>query len=255
MSQVEFEVSRSHERVFDVISGLREAGRPLTLTEIAASTGTAPSSVHSMLAALVSRQVVAVNGAKRYSLGPALLQYGASYAKRTPLYRAAWRPAVQLAHDTGMTAAIAVPWRDRHFVLAVHDEPNAAVGLSVGSLVPLDAGSYGKVYYAHSGAALPARLRRFTDATIVERSKFVAELKKVREVGYATDRGEYVDDVVAVSSAVTSADGYEGLVALSSSSGAALDLAEAGSLVGQLCARASSVLGDASREPAWGESF
>jgi IclR family acetate operon transcriptional repressor len=251
------DVSRSHERIFDVIAALRDAHRPLSLTEVARAAQLAPSSTHSMLSALLSRQVAVINADKKYSLGPALFHYGTSYAKQTGLYRSTWRGVVSLAHEYGMAAALSVPWEAHHLVLAVHDEPDAAVRLGIGSRIPLDAGSYGKIYFAYAGVAGPAVLTRYTASTSTEPVRFGAELEVVRRRGYALDEGEYVADVRAVAAAVTSSDGYEGLVALmsSSSSGQSRDLTEIGERLALFCARASAILGDSRREPAYGDVF
>jgi DNA-binding IclR family transcriptional regulator len=57
--------------------------------------------------------------------------------------------------------------------------------------VPLEAGSWGKTYYAATGAPLPAKLTGYTPSTITDRTKFEAELKQVRTLGYAIDDEEY----------------------------------------------------------------
>jgi DNA-binding IclR family transcriptional regulator len=250
-------MSRSQERTLDVLSALQAAEKPLSLTELSKNAGIAASTAHSIMSALVDRRVATIDRDKRYALGPELFHLGASYVRKSPLYRAAWRDLISLAHTAGVSAALATPGADHHLVIAVHDEPDAAVRLSLGSRVPLDAGSYGKVYFAQTGAAVPETLTHFTDATLGDRDGYLAEVAEVRRRGYGSDLGEYVPEVFAVAAPVTSADGYEGLAALMAR-GPVMEgygVERAGSALASLCARASALLGDASREPTWGESL
>ncbi|HEX3938398.1 MAG TPA: IclR family transcriptional regulator [Xanthobacteraceae bacterium] len=121
----------------------------------------------------------------------------------------------RLAHQVNETCNIGVilngeiVYLDRveseHWPLRLH--------FAAGSRVPLHCSAIGKLYLA----LLPARrrhrllqsleLRRFTDATITERSRLEAELKQIRKEQVSFDREEYLDGVVCVAAPVMGRNG------------------------------------------------
>jgi DNA-binding IclR family transcriptional regulator len=249
-------VSASQIHLFDAVRVLRRATVPLSLSEIAESLGIAPSSAHAILRVLLSEDVVTRDRDKRYRLGPALFYLGASYARQRPIYRAVWDDLVQLAHDLGLAASVGVTWSNHHLILAVHQNGGPQVGLGIGSRVPIQAGSYGKVYYAWAGVKLASPLKSFTVATITSPAVFRKELKLTQGRGYAIDREEFVAGVGAVAAAVTSSRGYEGVACLMGSIERFREMGyeRPGTALVRLSERASVILGDASRQAAWGST-
>lgn len=250
-------MSTSQDRLFEVIALLRRTPTPLNLTGIARGVEIAPSSAHAILNTLRRHGIVTLDRDRRYGLGPALFYLGASYARNTDIYRAAWNEVLPVAHQLQVAVAIAVPWDDHHLILAVnqHDGPRAAVG--IGSRVPLQAGSYGKAYYAWSDAETPAQLERFTETTITDPDEYRQEIERTRERGYAIDLEEFVTGVAAVAVGVTSANGYEGLAAMMSPVDHMNEIGidRAGKALAACASKASVILGDRGREQSWGETF
>jgi DNA-binding IclR family transcriptional regulator len=228
-------------KAFAVLDALRDAASPVTLTAVAASAGIAPSSAHSILAQLLEQDAVIQDEEKRYRLGPSLFYLGAAYARGTRLYRSIWIELV--------TASLAVPWNDHHLVLNSHRAPHSDVAVPFGGRVPLDAASWGKVYYAASGAPVPKKLTRYTSASIVDRAKFEEQLSVVRTKGYAIDDEEYRDGIGGVCASVTGQSGYEGLVSFLAPKPRIEELGfdRIGRQLANLAARASLTLGDGSR--------
>lgn len=183
----------------------------MPLTALAADIGIAPSSAHSILTQLVDQGVVVQDGDKRYQLGPAMFYLGSAYARATPVYRSVWMELVTAANEHGVTAAIAVPWEHHHLVLNAHRGGDSDVAVPFGGRVPIDAASWGKIYYAWSGEAVPDQLNYYTARSLTTGTELTAELAEVRERGYAIDRGEFSDGVGGVCASVTSSSGYEGL--------------------------------------------
>ena len=242
-------VSSAIDKGFAALATLRAASAPMTLTAIAQETEVAPSSAHSTLGQLLAQGAVVLDENKRYQLGPALHALGASYARRTPVYRAAWMELVNLANDLRLTAAIAVVWGDQHLVLNAHRAQGSNVAIPFGGAVPLAASSWGKVYYAWNDDAVPTELEQFTPGSITDRDAYIAQVEQVRSTGYAIDIEEYYPGVLGVCSAVTSDTGYVGLVSLL---GARQQiehhgLESIGEALSTLAARASHTLGDSSR--------
>lgn len=247
-------VATSQARLFDVIRLLRRSSTPLSLSEIARSLKIAPSSAHAILTALLHEEAVGIDRDKRYRLGPAVFYLGASFARNAPVHRSIWSELVRLARDVDLTATVAVPWAGHHLVLAVHQN-GGQVGVAIGSRIPLQAGSYGKVYYAWSVARIPTTLVSYTPASVSSITEYQKAVRKARQLGYATDKEEFVVGVGAVATAVTSDGGFEGLAALMGSSDHLTQLGyeRVGERLAALGARASIILGDMTREVAWGD--
>jgi DNA-binding IclR family transcriptional regulator len=236
-------------KAFNVISLLRQAPAPLTLTEIARSVKIAPSTAHSILNELLSLGVVTQDQDRRYRLGPATFYLGAAYARNVPIYRTVWRELVDLSRDVSLTGVIAVQWDDHHLILNVHNGGSAGMEVAFGGRVPLDVGAWGKAYFAFSGRPLPETLTAYTPATITDVEKYARAIEEVRERGYASDLEEFITGAGAVASAVTSDVGFEGIAALVGAVGdiERIGLDEAGRRVARVAARASYALGDDSR--------
>ncbi len=153
---------------------------------------------------------------KKYRLGPALLQLGHLVQARTDLREAA-RPFLRaLADEFGQTAILG-QFTAEHDILtvdAVVPEGTLSISTSVGRRLPHSAGAFGKVFHA----ALPLEeldallahqgLRAFTDYTIVDVAAYKRELVKVRTLGYALDREEYLEGVCAVAAPIVDRDGH-----------------------------------------------
>lgn len=247
-------MSATQARSFDILLLLRRSNVALSLTDIARDLDVAPSSVHSGLNTLLEYDAVSIDSDKKYRLGPGLFYMGAAFARSSPAYRAAWPDLVSAAGSTKLSAAIAVPWDNHHLVIAVHQNPGSRLGVAIGSRIPLDAGSYGKAYYAWSGAGVPKKITPFTDKTM-DHGDYVRDVETVKGRGYATDIEEFVNDVAAVAVGITGSSGYVGLCALM---GSVTQIKEAGvertgKMLAALGERASTLLGDHSRESLWHE--
>lgn len=229
-----------------VLSVLRNSRGPMTLTAIAEAIGVAPSSAHSILSHLLKESMVLQLQDKRYELGPQLFYLGAGYAGSTAVYRATWMELVDAASELGVTSAVAVQWEDGFLVLNSHRSGRANVAMPFAGRVPLDASSWGKVYFAWSGAKLPTKLTRYTGASITNPKAYAEEIQLTRQRGYATDRGEFHEGVGGVCAPVTSNAGFEGLatfvVPLDRLQDA--DCERLGQALVAITARASLTLGD-----------
>jgi DNA-binding IclR family transcriptional regulator len=227
-------------KAFRVIRLLRRSAAALTLSEIARELRVAPSTAHAILLELADQGAVLQDDSRRYRLGPAMFYLGAAYMRNAAVYRGVWSELVELARDIGLTAVIAVPWEDHHLILNVHRGGPPGLEVAFGGLVPLDAGAWGKAYFAWSRQAPP---RRGNDST----SK--AELETARAQGYATDAEEFVPGAGAIASAITSENGFEGIAALvgTTSRLSQLGFDEVGQRLAGVASRASYALGDHTR--------
>lgn len=221
----------------------------MTLTAIAEEIGISPSTAHSTLGDMLAHGVISQDEDKRYRTGPALYYWGSSYARSTPLFRSVWRELVDLCNELGVVGALAVPWDDHHLILQAHHAIQTGVGVAFGGRVPLDAGSWGKAYYAWSEDTVPDEINGYTKHTIMDRDAYLEQVQQAIERGYATDFEEFEEGVQAVASAVTGERGYEGLASCLGPV-AVMErhsLESVGRRLATITARASFSLGDSGR--------
>jgi DNA-binding IclR family transcriptional regulator len=243
-------VSSAINKAFSVITLLRRSGTPMTLTEIARTLRIAPSTTHSILNELAAQGVVTQDGDRRYRLGPATFYLGASYARGAPIYRSVWRDLIEVGREMSLTAVVAVPWQDHHLILNVQNGGTSDIEVAFGGRVPIDAGAWGKAYYAWSDNQPPTgKPASYTSETTTRLEDYEMELRRSRDQGYAVDLEEFIIGAGAVASAVTSEAGFEGVSALIGAIGdlKSVGIDEAGRRVAAVASRASYALGDHSR--------
>jgi DNA-binding IclR family transcriptional regulator len=239
-------VASAVSKAFRVIWLLRRSPEPLNLSEIARSVSIAQSTAHSVLKELLEQGAIAQDDNRRYSIGPAMFYLGAAYVKQVPVYSRIWDSLVALADDVRLTAVLVIPWRDHHLILDVHQNPQPGVDVAFGGRVPLDAGAWGKAYYAWSSER-PKSLTQYTPKTEVSLEAYERELDEARTRGYATDLGEFLVGAGAVASAVTNGkQEVEAIVALVGGAGVTAEatLTDAGQRLSGLVANVSYTLGD-----------
>jgi DNA-binding IclR family transcriptional regulator len=248
-------VASSLAKAFSVIRALRRSNGPLTVTELARGLKVAPSTVHSILRDLVNQGAAVQDPDRRYRLGPSMFYLGAAYARGVPIYRAVWNPVVDLAAELGLIAVVAVPWEGHHLMLAVHRAGRPDVEVAFGGRVPIDAGSFGKAYFAWSGSKPKGDPVVYTPKSISDPTSYRTELARARELGYTTDDEEFSLGVGAVTSAVTSERGFEGIASLIGPIARVTEIGfdNAGRRLSALTARGSLALGDPGRVKVVGE--
>jgi DNA-binding IclR family transcriptional regulator len=235
-------------KAYEVMLLLRRSSAPLNLTEIARGIKIAPSTAHSILGELVEQGALLQDSTRRYHLGPAMFYLGASYHRNVPFYGRAWSSLVELADSTALTAVIAVIWADHHLILDVHKNAQPGLEVTFGGRVPLDAGAWGKAYFAWSEQS-PTSLTPYTEKSIVDLPEYLAQVEQAREAGFAVDRDEFLVGAGAIASGVTSDNGLEGVIALVGALGqrSEADVIGVGQRLAVLASTISYSLGDERR--------
>lgn len=171
------------------------ADGPRPLRPLAEASGVPRPTAHRLLVALEAHGLVARTADGAFRLGPRLAELAARADPGLDLGAAAGRVLSELHDATGESAQLYVRSGDRRLCVAARD---AGTGLRdsvpVGVLLPLDAGSGGKVLLAWSADA-----DRFPAVT-------AAELAAVRRRGWAASVAEREPGVASVSAPVL-ADG------------------------------------------------
>lgn len=184
-----------------------------TLAELADESGLAKSTVHNHLKTLAKYGYVTREG-DTYHVGLKLYHLGDYARKRNEVYGIAKAVIPELADETQLEVDFTVEENGR--VVSLYDE-------STYSNTP----SYlidSRLFYVHSTASGKAILSTYaesrvreildrwgmptqTDRTITSADEYLEELQDVRDRGYATNFGEAIEGMWAVSMPVSAADG------------------------------------------------
>jgi DNA-binding IclR family transcriptional regulator len=183
-------------------------GGPRTLRWLAGASGLPRPTAYRLLVALETHRLVARDAAGAFLLGPRLTELAVRAGPSLDLAALAGPVLTWLHEATGESVQLYVRSGDRRLCVAARD---AGTGLRdsvpVGAVLPLDAGSGGKVLLAWSAeaAALPAGLP----------ADLAAELPAVRKRGWAASVAEREPGVASVSAPVLAGGKLLGALCLS----------------------------------------
>ncbi len=193
-------------KVLDLLEHVAAAGRPVSVSELAAMTGFNVSTAHRLMQTLARRNYVEQDPSTRaYALGPRLLELGSAYTRSLDLIGAA-RPRIEELRDlAGETVHLAIlSERDVVEICTAAGRQAVTVSMVAGRRDPAHCTATGKVLLAaldeseleHFFAAGP--LQPATPKSITTRKAFLAELRRVRDAGFAIDDEELCADVCCV---------------------------------------------------------
>jgi len=160
------------------------------------------------LVAALERHGLVAWDAGRLRPGPAAQRFARAEVARGELIEHARPSLKRLADESGETVNLMVPTPGGTEAIAQEDGRHLLGATSwIGRDVPDHASGAGKVFLAFGAAAIAPRLQRLTDRTIVDRAALEAELRAVRERGYATLVDELEPGLSVVAAPVFDADG------------------------------------------------
>lgn len=182
----------------------------LGVTELAKRSGNTKARAFRLLATLeecgfVRRSVEDSS----YTLGYAAVTLGLAAQEQVSLVKVANVRLASLGKEfnenlailvrEGLESVVIVKWDCSHELRTINE---------VGRRRPLYVGASGKVLLAHAPAeiqkaVMSGELQRFTDNTIMAKSKLSKELAKVLDVGYSISDSEAVGDVIALAAPVS----------------------------------------------------
>lgn len=204
---------------FGIIEHLLERGGA-DVHEIAESQGMAKSTVHSHLATLSNLEYVTKDDTT-YRLSLKFLNHGMLIRNRHPLAQVAPPIIEQISADTGEVSWIIVEEHGKAVYLMKETGENAVKTRGyVGKRTTMHDIAAGKAILAHLPDAkvadildtygLPAR----SENTITDESELRHELDRVRERGYAVNKGETTRKVWAIASPIMQQDSVYGAVGI-----------------------------------------
>ncbi|GAA1443430.1 allantoin degradation transcriptional regulator AllR [Nocardiopsis tropica] len=186
---------QSLDRAFSLLEIMAEAGGETSLSQLAESSGLPLPTIHRIIRTLVGNGYVRQLPSRRYALGPRLIGLGDKASQMLGTWA---RPHLaQLVEDLGETANLAMLDGDKVIYVAQVPSPHAMrMFTEVGRRVLPHSAGVGKALLSQlSDEEALATVRRTgmpaaTDRTITEPERFVTELHRVRDQGFAIDDGE-----------------------------------------------------------------
>jgi DNA-binding IclR family transcriptional regulator len=186
------------ERAFQILNLLADEKSGIGPMEVAQRLKLHKSTAHRLIMVLESSRFVEKNTVTgKYHLGSRLMELGLSAVSRLDVYEVAGPHLRALVKETGETAHLAV-LRDGQVVSLFNIESSQTLRTpaTVGTRTPAHCTSLGKAMLAfatqeHIDEFLRGRkLETYTPRTITTAAKFKAELRTIRNRGYAIDNEE-----------------------------------------------------------------
>lgn len=193
--------------VLSKIRGILDAftlARPMmTLAELRTATGYPTSTVQRLVANLVAEGFLDREG-DRYTIGVNFAYWAAAAARRLDLVRIASPILERLRDETGETASLFRVERTFRVCVAMAETEHALRReLHVGKLLPLHAGSSGKVLLAGdpqlAQQVLAEPLESFTQATVTDPQELREQIARTKRDGYSVSWDEQDEGAIGVS--------------------------------------------------------
>jgi IclR family acetate operon transcriptional repressor len=186
---------QSLERAFDLLERMADAGGEVGLSELSGTSGLPLPTIHRLMRTLVDCGYVRQQPNRRYALGPRLIRLGESASRLLGTWA---RPCLaELVDATGETANMALLDGDEVvYVAQVPSRHSMRMFTEVGRRVLPHSTGVGKALLAQ---VPPEQVRALlgrtgmpaaTERTITDPDVFLAELDRIRGLGYAVDDSE-----------------------------------------------------------------
>ena len=200
--------TRTPRRIADILSLLATEPAGVRLKEISTRVGAPLSSCHVLMRDLVDAGLARHGRDRTFTFGPALVRLGVAVAQNLELPRIA-RPFLEsLAVECDEDAYLAVAAGSQFFYAdKVESSQHLRLNVPLGQSRPLHCTAAGKIFLAYgptslSDEYLSHELVRYTPQTIVDPVALRAQLKSVRERGFAIQQDEHVIGVAAVAAPI-----------------------------------------------------
>lgn len=193
------------EKAVDILFHLNTRATPQGVTAIGRSLGLPKSSAHRLLAALGRRGLVERSGRGLYRPGVALIGLGLGALEREPVVEVARSILADAASEIGETHFL-VAARARKLVVLDKVEGTGFLRVSprVGERVPAHATAVGKIYLAHAPDLVDVdpEFESYTARTVSDPDSLEVEINRVRDLGWALNREEWVPGLGVVAAAI-----------------------------------------------------
>jgi len=199
-------VLKSVDMVFKILEHLKTEGGK-TVTELSNDFEKPKSTIQVYLNTLYNHNFVTKKGG-RYEIGLRFLEYGTHSLMNVPIYPAVKTKVDELAAETGELAACFVrEERAAIYIYGVEGDRSIRTDLSIGDRSEMYSTASGKAIMAYLPEAdieaiIEEGLEAKTEHTITDPDALRAELKRIRDRGYATSNEESVEGMRAVAAPI-----------------------------------------------------
>lgn len=207
------EIVQSLERGLAVIRAFDADHAQMSLSEVARATGLTRAAARRFLHTLVALGYMRTDG-RLFSLRPRILELGYAYLSGLSLPEVAYPHLEELVAEVRESSSVSVLDGDEVvYVARVPTRRIMTVVISVGTRFPAYATSMGRVLLAGrsddwlNGYLASARLRPLTSRTITDPDRLLAELRKVRERGWALVDQELEEGLRSIAAPIHDAEG------------------------------------------------
>lgn len=198
MTEKGIEPVRAIMKATALLDLLAEEKRPLSLSELTKATGWAKSTVYGLISSMRSCGLVEQDAQSgRYSLGVRLFEYGSAVQSTRNIIALAKEPMERLVQATGESASLSMLDRGEALVLS-HAEADSGFHIvsETGAHLPAFCTAQGKALLSSLSDTAVRRIHEaqffaFTPHVIATPDALVAEIRTVREKGYAIENGEF----------------------------------------------------------------
>ncbi|WP_395817043.1 IclR family transcriptional regulator [Devosia sp.] len=203
------------ERTIALLDLLERDAAGTTIRGAMRELGLPRSTVYRILNTLVAHRLVCRDAAGSFALGPRVSELAARVSRAVTYDVAAIATPLAQALRDRLGEPVKLSVRDGDMakvVVAILGKHDYSPAPAVGTRYPLHAGAASKTILAYMPAGelerqLSAPLTRYTAKTITDPEKLRADLKKIRQQGFAEEMGEHNGTVHAVAAPVFAPDG------------------------------------------------
>lgn len=202
-------------RTLLILEILGKSDQPMTATEINDHIGLPKQTVHRLCATLEENGFLTRPGnSKKYQVARRLRDLGAGLLHNSRDHIARHQILRRVSEHFGETVNFAVPGdTGMNYLDRVETDWPFRVQLPIGSSVPFHCTASGKAFLssltpkARAAMVDALDLKKMTDHTLATRESLLKELQQVRKQGYALDREEFIEGMVAIAVPVIDAHG------------------------------------------------
>jgi len=197
-------------KAFQILGAVAESPHPIGIVELSERLGFSKSTTHGIVHALLREGALTQGeGSRKLYLGYRLAELMFSSWPPFDGFEQTQTVIDNIRNQINETVFFGVRLRDQVMITAIAETSESLkISASVGATLPLLAAAVGKAFLAWETTERVQQivgkdgLNRWTENSIVDMNKYLAELKQVRDLGYAVDMEEYIPGIRAVAVAV-----------------------------------------------------
>lgn len=202
-------------KAFQILGAVAESSHPIGMVELSDRLGFSKSTTHGIVHALLREgALIREPSTRKLYLGHLLAELAFSNFHTFDVFKQAQPVIDDIRNQINETVFFGVRIRNRVMITSISEAPvSLKISASVGTTLKLLAGAVGKVFLAGETTERVKEIvgkggfPKYTKNSIIDMNTYIAELEKVRRLGYAVDLEEYIPGINAVAVAVSSLRG------------------------------------------------